>query len=181
MLKPRSTISEPLVRKGIKAPVCPSGKIDSHMSLRDYLVPDYALPNPADQDDRKPEHDDMPKGDSLEQLIHQNSRILNKKLEIISSEIWWRLRIASQNLDSVDRDKALVRQMLQRLDSAALYQIREHQDKTILYRKLFDLQTEARSEQVQCWRDVATVMRDFLYVWEALEHARARARFIENA
>ncbi len=58
--------------------------------------------------------------------------------------------------------------------------MREHQDKGIFYRKLFDFQTEARSEQVECWRDVVMVMRDFLYAWDAHEQARARAMFIQN-
>ena len=70
--------------------------------------------------------------------------------------------------------------MIGRLHLAALYHLREHQDKGIFYRKLLDFQTEARSEQVECWRDVVMVMRDFLMTWEAHEQAKARAIFIQN-
>ena len=149
------------------------------MNLQDYLVSNYAIAGTAQI--RQPEREPgVGSSDSLDQLVHQKSGVLNKKLEILAAEIWWRLNISARNLVSVDRDKALIREMLTRLDVAARYQMREHQDKGIFYRKLFELETEARSEQVECWRDVVMVMRDFLTVWEAHEQARARAMFIEN-
>jgi len=117
---------------------------------------------------------------SLEQLIHQKSSILNRKLEILAAEIWWRLHLTSRNLSSLEDDTARLTDMLNQLEVAANYHLREHQDKGVLYRKLFDLQTEKRSQQVECWRDVVLVMRDFLTVWEGHEQAKARAIFLEH-
>jgi hypothetical protein len=149
------------------------------MNLQDYLVSNYAVAS-AGQSQQSEREPDRGNNDSLEELIHQKSRILGKKLDILAAEIWWRLNIAARNLASINQDKALIEEMIGRLHLAALYHLREHQDKGIFYRKLFDFQTEARSEQVECWRDVVMIMRDFLMTWEAHEQAKARAIFIQN-
>jgi len=149
------------------------------MNLQDYLVSNYAIAS-AGQSQQPERGPDVGNTTSLDELIHQKSGILKKKLDILAAEIWWRLHIAARNLASIDQDKALVQEMLGRLLVAALYHMREHQDKGVFYRKLFDFQTEARSEQIECWRDVVMVMRDFLYAWDAHEQARARAMFIQH-
>lgn len=117
---------------------------------------------------------------ALEDLLHQKSHILSKKLEILGAEMWWRLHIASRNLTSLEEDKSKVQDMLSQPDVAANYQLREHQEKRVLYQSLFQIETEQRSQQVECWRDVVNVMRDFLAVWEAHEQSRARAIFLNN-
>jgi len=116
----------------------------------------------------------------LEELIHGKSRILGRKLDILAAEIWWRLQITSRNLKGIDDDKAVISEMLERVGRMANYQLREHRDKDSFYRKLFELETEARSQQTECWRDVVLVMKDFLYAWEAHEQARARAVFLKS-
>jgi hypothetical protein len=146
------------------------------MNLPTYLVANYATDN-AQRQQRQPAG---ASDDSLDDLIHQKSAILGRKLDILAAEIWWRLHISARNLAALADDKALLQDMLNRLDLAANYHRREHQEKGILYRKLFDLETEQRTERVECWRDVVMVMRDFLEVWEAHEQARARAMFIQN-
>jgi len=117
---------------------------------------------------------------SLDDLILQQSAILAHKLDIPGAEIWWRLHVSSRNLTALADDRDHVQDLLDRLHVAANYHLREHQEKGVLYRKLFELETEQRSERVECWRDVVMVMRDFLEVWEAHEQARAKAIFIQN-
>jgi hypothetical protein len=116
----------------------------------------------------------------LQDLVQQKSRILSRKLDILAAEIAWRLHIAGRNLHSLQEDKQRLGEMLNRLDRAALYHLREHQEKGPLYRALFALESETRAQHVECWRDVAMVMRDFLYAWEAHEQARSRAIFIDH-
>ena len=116
----------------------------------------------------------------LEDLVHQKSHILSRKLDILGAEIAWRLHVAARNLHSLREDKERLGEMLRRLDHAALYHLREHQEKGPLYRALFALETETRAQHTECWRDVAMVMRDFLYAWEAHEQARSRAIFIDH-
>lgn len=144
------------------------------------MIPESYLSSIVSYGTQPPLESDHPADSSLEQLIHQKSGILNRKLEILAAEIWWRLHLTSRNLSSLEDDTARLTDMLNQLDVAANYQVREHQDKGVFYRKLFDLQTEKRSQQVECWRDVVTVMRDFLTFWEGHEQAKARAIFLEH-
>jgi hypothetical protein len=116
----------------------------------------------------------------LEELIGEKSSVLGKKLDILAAEIIWRLHIAARNLKTLQDDKLRLTEMLQHLNHAALYHLREHQEKAPLYRALFSLETETRAQHVECWRDVVLVMRDFLTAWEAHELARSRAIFIQN-
>ena len=43
------------------------------------------------------------------------------------------------------------------------------------------LESQRRDEDVQCWRDIVMVMRDFLVAWEAHEQAKNRSIFINHA
>jgi len=146
------------------------------MNLQDYLVSSYGA-NHARQSQRQPAD---AAADSLDDLIHQKSAILGRKLDILAAEIWWRLHLSGQNLAALNDEKARLQEMLNRLHVAATYHLREHQDKGIVYRRLFDLDTEQRTERIECWRDVVQVMRDFLYAWDAHEQARAKAIFIQH-
>ncbi len=118
--------------------------------------------------------------DALEDLIHSKSRLQARKLEILASELFWRLRTAAENVRSLETDSAVVRDMLNQFTIAANYGLREHQEKAPLYRRLFEIEAEHRAQKVECWRDMANVMRDFLTTWEAHEQARARAIFLND-
>jgi len=122
----------------------------------------------------------QPAAGALDNLIHQKARIFSRKLDILAAEIWWRFHVACQNLASLEDDRTRVGEMLKALDHAALYHLREHREKEGLYRRMFEIETEKRSQKVECWRDVVMVMRDFLYIWEAHEHARSRAIFLQH-
>lgn len=117
---------------------------------------------------------------ALDDLVHSRGRILGRKLDVLSAEIWWRLYLASGNLARLNDDREQLSHMFDRLDRQANYGLREHSEKGILYRKLMDLRTEERSQRVECWKDVVQVMRDFLETWDAHEQAQGRARFIHD-
>ena len=69
---------------------------------------------------------------------------------------------------------------LDRLDRLARYHLREHREKSALYQQMFNLGAERRAQDVDCWRDVVHVMRDFLYAWEAHETAKSRAILLQG-
>ena len=117
---------------------------------------------------------------ALEDLLHHKSHLQARKLEILASELFWRLRVAAENVRSLEEDSSAVQQMLNQLTIAANYGLREHQEKAPLYRRRFEIETEHRAQKVECWRDMANVMRDFLTTWEAHEQARARAIFLND-
>lgn len=117
---------------------------------------------------------------ALEDLLHQKSRLQARKLDILASEIGWRLRIAAENVFHLERDRVHAETMINDLTVAANYRLRDHQEKAPLYRRLFEVETELRAQKSECWRDVANVMRDFLATWEAHEQARSRAMFFND-
>jgi hypothetical protein len=43
------------------------------------------------------------------------------------------------------------------------------------------LEAQRRDQDVQCWRDVVLVMRDFLDTWDAHEQAKDRSIFLNHA
>jgi hypothetical protein len=145
------------------------------MNLPAYLE----LPAPAYSPSSRltPEPEDA---DALEDLVHQKSRLQARKLDILASEIGWRLRIAAENVYHLERDHAHAETMINELTLAANYRLRDHHEKAPFYRKLFEIETELRAQKTDCWRDVANVMRDFLATWELHEQAQARARFLHD-
>jgi hypothetical protein len=127
-----------------------------------------------------PAASDLENDGALEQIIGQKSKIQARKLEILAAELRWRLLLAAQNLHTLDRDQSTVHDLLNQLTIDANYRLRDHQEKAPLYRRIFEIETEKRSQHVECWRDMANVMRDFLAAWEAHEQARSRAIFLND-
>ena len=119
--------------------------------------------------------------ESLDLLLNLKSRILRSKLEVLASEIYTRLNLADRNLGRINDEKARVQEMILKFTRLANYHLREHRDQNPLYQQIFHLETQRRSEDVECWRDIVLVMRDFLEVWEAHEQAKARAIFLQHA
>ena len=119
-------------------------------------------------------------GGSIEQLVGQRTRILKTKLEVFATEIAERLAIRTRNLKSLIYDDLLLSNTLLYFEPSSgkgLYQAKFPER---LYGKRFDIEKERREKDVECWRDVSMVMRDFLVAWEALEQERARALFLND-
>ena len=116
----------------------------------------------------------------INDLFDSKGRILHTKLEVLASEIFERFRIRVQNLASIGQDENKLYLLLEKLDKQARYHSREHIEKRVFYELLFKINQEKRQQDVECWRDVVMVMRDFLYVWDAHEQMRSRAIFLNH-
>lgn len=138
--------------------------------------PDYLSPTTADSP-QPPESDSL----ALDHLLHSKSRILRGKLELLASEIYARLTMWNRNLGRIDDDKAKVEELLQQFTRLARYHLREQRDVGRLRDSTLQLEAQRREEDVQCWRDVVMVMRDFLETWEAHEQAKNRSIFLNHA
>ncbi len=113
---------------------------------------------------------------SLDDLINQKGRILKTKLEVFASEIHERVRIRSRNIDRISEDEETVKKMLKELNRMERYRLRDTgQQQRTLYQEVFTLEKERREQDVECWRDVVQVMRDFLDTWEAHQQAKSKA------
>ena len=139
------------------------------------MQPLYAPSNDRTLDDSPSEQEI-----NLGGFIGQKSRLLRTKLEVLALEMATRFHVRDRNIDQIANDKGNVEQMLASLTRLSNYHLREHRDKAPLYQKLFDLEAERRKQEADCWSDVAMVMRDFLYAWEAFELARARLHLFSD-
>lgn len=117
----------------------------------------------------------------IENLFGQKRRIVHTKLEVLASEIFERIRIRTVNLGKIGKDKLDLYEMLIKVDHLANYGRRDHQEKRVFYELLFKVKQEERQQDVECWRDIVLVMRDFLYAWEVREQMQARALFLNHA
>lgn len=120
-------------------------------------------------------------GDALDNLIHSKSRILRAKLEVLASEIQARFAMWDRNLDRIGGDKEQVETLLNGSTRLARYHLREPNDGTRLRESSLNLDSQQRQEDIQCWRDVVMVMRDFLEAWEVHEQAKNRSNFLNHA
>jgi len=118
--------------------------------------------------------------DPLDNLLHSKSRILRGKLEVLASEIYARLTLWDRNLARIGSDKENVEKLLEQFARLARYHLRDQKDVTRLHDSNLRLETQRRDEDIQCWRDVVMVMRDFLETWEANEQAKNRSMFINH-
>ena len=118
--------------------------------------------------------------DTLNELFEVERRIVRTKLEVLAAEMHGRLVVHANNLSRVDRDKEFTLETFARLDVAARYHLREQSDKNTFYRTLFSLEQERRSQDVECWRDLVMVMRDFLIMFETHERAQAKVRMLSD-
>jgi hypothetical protein len=117
----------------------------------------------------------------LDNLLHSKSRILRTKLEVLASEIQARFALWDRNLERLDRDKDAVETLLDQSTRLARYHLRDQREVGRVRDSALRLDTQRRDEDIQCWRDVVLVMRDFLDAWEAHEQAKSRAIFINHA
>lgn len=118
---------------------------------------------------------------ALDHLLHSKSRILRTKLEVLASEIQARFALWDRNLDRIGKEKENVEALLDQSTRLARYHLREQNEVARLRESSLRLDSERRDEDIQCWRDVVLVMRDFLNAWEVHEQAKARSIFINHA
>lgn len=118
---------------------------------------------------------------ALENLLHSKSRILRTRLEVLASEIQARFAIWDRNLERIDHGKEQVETLLNESSRLCRYHLRDSSEATRLRESVWQLDSQQRQEDIQCWRDVVQAMRDFLNAWEGHEQARAKAIFLNDA
>src|SRR6185369_13748157 len=115
-------------------------------------------------------HNPLPKvaeaaNSDIDNLLHLKSRILRSKLEVLASEIYARLNLWERNLVRINEEKTKVQEIIVNFTRMANYHLREPKDQNLFYEQIFGLETQRRSEDVECWRDVVNVMQEFLLAW----------------
>jgi hypothetical protein len=124
---------------------------------------------------------DAPSTDAFDDLMHSKSRIQRGKLEVLASEIVARFGLWDRNLSRIDGSRTHIQDLLGTASRLARYRLRPTHDPDHLKRQLMDLEKERRGQDLECWRDVTNVMRDFLSVFEAHEQAKSKAILFNDA
>lgn len=140
------------------------------MNTRSYSTELTTSPQPSSTSDL-----------SLDQLFHSKSRILRTTLEVLALEIQARFALWDRNLDRIGREESGLEPLLAQATRLVRYQLHDQQDATRLRESLMALSAERREQDIECWRDVVKVMRDFLYAWDAHEQAKSRSIFLNHA
>lgn len=115
------------------------------------------------------------KEQSLEDMfITQRSAIQKLKLDVHVAQILERVLIRKKSLEALlDEELEVSSKKLNLEHRPGSYEIEAG-----LEHRLREINKERRLEDVNCWRDLTHVMRDFLSVMEALEAAKARERIL---
>ncbi len=124
------------------------------------------------------------KDDSLDDFIHQRSKILKSILGMLLLEVKARLGLRRNNLRHIEDEEGrledLVGGMRTLWNSGALhYTDRDSflklQDMSVALRK------ERREQDLSCWNDVTDVMNNhFISRWEAHQQSTARAKLMKS-
>jgi hypothetical protein len=117
----------------------------------------------------------------LDRILNQKAGLLRTKLNVLTNELCDRVRLREENLERLAGEREQVEHDLNRIVRLARYDLREPRDLGTFHQQRAQLDAELRRQRVDCWQDVVPVIRDFLEVWEALEQARARAMFLNDA
>lgn len=121
-----------------------------------------------------PKRPNKPEG-NLEVMLHQPVDILRTKLEILASQIVERIHLRKENLHRIGNDERRVYDMLRKL----VYRVLDARALSPFYEQIFSLAKERREQDVECWRDVTQVLRDFLYIFGAFEEARSQSELFK--
>jgi len=107
-------------------------------------------------------------------FITQRAAIQKLKLDIHVAQILERVAIRKKSLESLLNEELEVSTKKANIGNRpGAYQLESE-----LERRLWEIEKERRFEDVNCFRDLTHVMRDFLSVLEALEAAKARERIL---
>lgn len=129
------------------------------------------IPPPADGDE----------GNAVDLLIHERPRILRTKLAVLATQLEERLKLRAAHLTQIEESLQVTGERL-----FALEELRAHgytpDNALVTYwlERQAKLEAETRTVTAETWRDVASVMQEFLTVWEALEQSRVRAEFLRG-
>ena len=139
----------------------------SHLASQSYELPTANAE--LEQDDN-----------SLDVLLSQRSGILSTKLDVFMIELLERMNLRTKNLDRIDHDECSVRNLISDFHQTTGGYAQDGKERFGLYRQLLDIEKERRDQDVECWRDLVTVMRDVLSAWEESESSKSKMRMLQD-
>ncbi len=117
---------------------------------------------------------------ALESILSGRTELAETRLAVTAVQIIERLRIRAKNLKELLDEELSIDNKLLRIQgqfpagfNKDLFGIEAQLDQ-----RVSQIQGAQRREDVECWRDLTNVMRDFLNAWEGFSRNEARNRFM---
>lgn len=118
---------------------------------------------------------------AIDTLIRQRPQILRVKLAVLATQIFERLQIRTANRAKLDEEQLAASSALLQWDELfGAHRLLDEASRRFWLEQQAKLAAEVRVQDVDCWRDVAQAMNDFLSAWEALEQSAARGEFLRE-
>lgn len=115
---------------------------------------------------------------SLQSLLDGRTEIAETRLAVVAVQLVERLRIRSAHLDDLLREELDVDTQLLQLENARVDDMMGLE--SMLRQKQFQIQSDRRREDSECWRDLTHVIRDLLNAWESVSRVEAKNRFMQS-
>jgi hypothetical protein len=122
---------------------------------------------------------------ALESLLNGRTELAETRLSVTAVQIIERLRIRAKNLKQlVDEELSIDNKLLKiqgQFSAGSNWEVFNQDFMGIeaqLEQRNSNVQSAQRREDVECWRDLTHVMRDFLNAWDGFSRNAAKNRFI---
>lgn len=118
---------------------------------------------------------------ALESILNGRTELAETRLAVTAVQIVERLRLRAKNLKQlVDEELSIGTKSLQLKGGGfpAYFNKEIMGLEAQLEQRTSQNQSAQRREDVECWRDLTNVMRDFLNAWESFSRNEARNRFL---
>lgn len=118
---------------------------------------------------------------ALESILDGRTELAETRLAVTAVQIVERLRLRAKNLKQLVEEELSIGTKLLNLNSGAFPADLNKEIMGMeaqLEQRSSQVQGAQRREDVECWRDLTNVMRDFLNAWESFSRNEARNRFL---
>ena len=119
---------------------------------------------------------------ALEAILDGRTELAETRLAVTAVQIIERLRIRARNLKQLLDEELSIDNKL--LGIQGQFPPGFNKDlfgvEAQLGQRVSQVQGAQRSEDVECWRDLTNVMRDFLNAWDGFSRNEARNRFLSD-
>jgi len=106
--------------------------------------------------------------------LFRRSGIQELKLNVHTAQILERIAVRTKTLESLLNEELDVSTKLSNIGNRpGSYEL-----ESMLERRISDIERERRVEDLQCWRDLTFVMRDFMSVLEVLNAAKTKEKVL---
>ena len=109
-------------------------------------------------------------------MLSGRTELTETRLAVTATQIIERLRLRAGTLQDLLGEELAVDSKMLQADRAGLGTM----GLDALEQRMSQIKNSQRRENIECWRDLTNVMRDFLNAWEGFSRNAAKGRFMES-